>query len=163
MGAELILSELCSLEIEQETKHFLKASSFQFYKYNDKIYSYNQKLCDAVLNFCYWMYIPRFLSWQAGKSLRKHLSPLYCLFPAFSRLNQLPPGRWTIPKVCLVQKREWLDQLTFQDSDIEVFCDINVQCEINGSGIFNSIPRTEKYSIRYEGNPFQKGSQQTLL
>ena len=53
MGAELILSELCSLEIEQETKHFLKASSFQFYKYNDKIYSYNQKLCDAVLNFCY--------------------------------------------------------------------------------------------------------------
>ena len=52
MGAELILSELCSLEIEQETKHFLKASSFQFYKYNDKIYSYNQTLWDAVINFC---------------------------------------------------------------------------------------------------------------
>ena len=79
------------------------------------------------------MYIPRFLSWQAGKSLRKHLSPLYCLFPAFSQLNQLPTGRWTRPKV-------GLDQLTFQDSDIEGF--VTAFCSARSMDLALNIPRT---------------------
>ena len=89
MRAELILSELCSLEIEQETKHFLKASSFQFHKYNDKIYSCNQKLCDAVVYIYLLLNVYSPFSFLASgeefaQTLEPPLLPLSRLFSAKS-------------------------------------------------------------------------------